>query len=409
MTITRPRQADAPIVRARDIVKTFPNPRAKAAALVAALRGRPSKTPWATALGGVDLDVWPGETVGVLGPNGAGKSTLMKVLAGVLAPDSGDVQRAGRIVPVLSVGGGLKPNFTGRENAQVMLRALGTGAAQARGLLPAVERFAELEGAFEHPIRTYSSGMRSRLAFASAIHCQGDLIILDETLAVGDLAFRMKCYDRLREMRRQGQAFLIVSHTPDTLASLSDRIIVLNAGLKVFEGAPQDAVLAYKDLRLRQDADGASLSPPPLDDISVEFLTAAPEVLRRRGEPWAVELAITARVDLADVQLRFGIVDGRGIAASMVHVELARLGLAQLVAGERVQLRVRFENWLAPGRYAMSVAAYSDSGAVPRGYVGRLVGVRVAGDTEADGPIGCLDLARPPAPASHRASAVMRR
>ncbi len=343
-----------------------------------------------TALDRVDLTVARGESVGVLGRNGAGKTTLMKILAGVISPDEGEVRRYGRIVPVLSVGGGLNPNLTGRQNAHLILRSMGLKAREADAEMGPILGFSELEGAYDQAMRTYSSGMRSRLAFASAIHCPGDLIILDETLSVGDLSFRMKCYGRIRDMRASGQSFLIVSHSPDTLASFSDRIIVLDSGRKLFDGKPQDAVIAYKELRVRSDSDLGEPADDSVDEVTITLLEATPKVLRRRGEACRIRLKLAARRPVGDLQLRIGIVDGRGVAVSVLHASLTQLGLGPFAAGQAVELTARFENWLAPGSFAVTAAVYCPETETPLGYVGRLTNLRVAGEPEPLGPVAAL-------------------
>ena len=189
-----------------------------------------------------------------MGRNGAGKTTLLGILGNVIEPTEGTVERFGRIATLLGLTAGFNPNFTGRENAYLFCSIQGLSRRQTDERITNIEAFADLGRYFELPLRTYSSGMQSRLAFACAVHVAADLIIIDETLAVGDANFRMKCYDRIRQMKQEGQSFLLVSHNQNLLANFCTRGIVLEGGKKVFDGVTIEAVEVYK--RIRTEAMG---------------------------------------------------------------------------------------------------------------------------------------------------------
>ncbi|MCU1484471.1 MAG: rfbB [Actinomycetia bacterium] len=208
-------------------------------------RTRSARDHWAVR--DLDLVVEPGETLGVIGRNGSGKTTLLRLLAGVSAPSVGRLRVAGTIAPLIGVGVGFDPELTGRENVHANGRILGMTSAELRRDLDEIVAFAELEDFLDSPVKVYSSGMFLRLAFAVAIHLQPDVLLVDEVLAVGDLAFQLKCFERMGELQRAGTTIVVVTHNLGMLRRLCDRAIVLDRGRMVFEGDVDHAVGAYHE------------------------------------------------------------------------------------------------------------------------------------------------------------------
>jgi ABC-type polysaccharide/polyol phosphate transport system ATPase subunit len=215
------------ILRARNLSKVYAGSLHPTAALRMALfNSTGSKLDQYPVLNGIDLEIRRGETVGIMGRNGAGKTTLLGILGNVIQESEGAVERFGKIATLLGLSAGFNPNFSGRENAYIFCSIQGMAKKETDLQIANIENFAALGQYFEMPLRTYSSGMQSRLAFACAVHVQADLIIIDETLAVGDANFRMKCYDRIREMKSSGQTFLLVSHSQNLVANYCTRGVV---------------------------------------------------------------------------------------------------------------------------------------------------------------------------------------
>jgi ABC-type polysaccharide/polyol phosphate transport system ATPase subunit len=339
--------ASAPLIVARGISKYYPAPRHPIARLVAALRGNSAGDPWHWVLKDIDFQIGPAESVGFLGRNGAGKTTLLSILAGITNPSSGEVVRRGRIVPLLELGGGLDLHRTGRANVITFGATYGVSQREMSQRLAAVEEFADIGEYFDQPLRVYSSGMRSRLAFAAAMSLSADLVILDETLTVGDLSFRMKCYDALRARQAQGTAFLLVSHNPDTLANLCGRIAVLHEGRLVHDGEPVQAVMRYKAIRL----DHAEA----LDSNGVEIKLAEPaagEISCGYGEQLNLSLAIISPMRVERPILNLGILDRSGRTVSAISSrDLSALPPIQ--EGCALPVELRFVNRLAPGKYQL--------------------------------------------------------
>ena len=192
----------------------------------------------------VSLEIYAGDKLGLIGLNGSGKSTLLQILAGIVSPRDGYVFcRPGISTSLLALGVGFSPDLTGRDNAIMSAVLQGMSEREARKLLPHIEEFSELGGAMNKPVRTYSSGMRSRLAFSAAMHIDVDLILVDEVLAVGDKRFREKARAALLEKLAGDQTVVMVSHSTDQIAGICDKAIWLHQG-KIEATGQVDDVLA---------------------------------------------------------------------------------------------------------------------------------------------------------------------
>lgn len=205
------------------------------------------------ALDHVDFKVEPGEVLGIIGSNGAGKSTLLKILSRITIPSSGSVTVRGKVAPLIEVGAGLVGDLTGRENIYLNAAILGMRRAEIRKRFDEIVAFAELEEFIDTPIKRYSSGMQIRLGFSIATSVNADILIVDEVLAVGDLAFQRKSFDRMESLiRRDGRTVLVVGHNLRQLERLCSRIIVLDQGRILKDGAPAESCKAYIELSNRK-------------------------------------------------------------------------------------------------------------------------------------------------------------
>ncbi|HEY6892714.1 MAG TPA: ABC transporter ATP-binding protein, partial [Rhodanobacteraceae bacterium] len=196
------------------------------------------------ALRDVTLQVVPGEAVGIVGANGAGKSTLLKLITGTTRPTTGSLTVDGRVAALLELGIGFHPDASGRDNAMMAGQLLGYSASEVAARMPEIEAFAEIGDYVDLPLRTYSSGMQVRLAFSVATAIRPDILIVDEALAVGDAYFQHKSFARIREFKTAGTTLLFVSHSAAIVKSICDRAVLLEGGLLVRDGEP-DNVLDY--------------------------------------------------------------------------------------------------------------------------------------------------------------------
>lgn len=201
-----------------------------------------------TALQDVNLAVARGEIVGLLGRNGSGKSTLLKLISGVLRPNSGTVKYRGTLAGLIDVGAGFHPDLSGRENVYLNAAILGMTQAQIEANFAQIVEFSEIEAYIDTQVKYYSAGMFMRLAFAVAVHTKPDVLLIDEILAVGDEPFQAKCIARIEELHRGGTTLIIVSHDLDLMARLCTRVVVLDQGSKIFDGAPGAGVAALRSL-----------------------------------------------------------------------------------------------------------------------------------------------------------------
>ncbi len=214
------------------------------------------------ALRGVDLTISAGEAVGIIGANGSGKSTLLKLIAGIIPPDSGSVAVGGSIAAMLELGAGFHPDFSGRENVHMNASIHGLSRAEVDERMDEIVAFAELADFIDAPIRTYSSGMQMRLAFAVSSHVNPDVLLLDEVLAVGDEAFQRKCLARIFSFRRAGGTLVFVSHDPAAVERVCDRAILLDGGLVAEDGDPAKVLTGYHRRLTQAEGDESAPATP---------------------------------------------------------------------------------------------------------------------------------------------------
>lgn len=215
--------------------------------LPAALRGRGTSEPF-YALSDVTFSVARGETVGLIGHNGSGKSTALKLIAGVMAPSQGEVWVAGRVSPLIELGAGFHPDLTGEENVHLNASILGISMRQSRDRFDDIVTFAELWDFIDTPVKRYSSGMYARLGFAVAVHCDPDILLVDEVLSVGDAAFQEKCFAKMRDFQERGVTIVLVSHGLNVVKEFCHRALLLDRGHLVAEGPPDAVVQRYEEM-----------------------------------------------------------------------------------------------------------------------------------------------------------------
>ncbi|MBR0190365.1 MAG: ABC transporter ATP-binding protein [Clostridia bacterium] len=202
-----------------------------------------------TALDGIDLTIYKGERLGIIGKNGAGKSTLLKLISRITSPTAGTIGIHGRVSSMLEVGTGFHGELTGRENIYLNGAILGMTKAEVNGKIDKIIEFSEIEKFIDTPAKRYSSGMYVKLAFSVAAHLDSEIMIMDEVLAVGDLAFQKKCLDKMGDVSRdENRTILYVSHNMDTIRRLCDRCVVLDKGKIIYDGEVEKAIETYKDL-----------------------------------------------------------------------------------------------------------------------------------------------------------------
>jgi ABC-2 type transport system ATP-binding protein len=304
------------------------------------------------ALRDIDLSVAPGETIGVIGRNGAGKSTLLRLLAGVTRPTAGTVTTRGRVAPLLSVGVGFHREMTGRENVYVNGMLLGFDRARIDALFDEIVAFAELDEFIDTPVKFYSSGMFMRLGFSVAMHVEPDVLLVDEVLAVGDVAFRLRCFERMRELQQAGTALVFVSHWIQAVQVLCPRTVCMHHGRLAFDGRTEDAIATYHELLAGDavdDSEGAvSIVGRELTHADGRSISAAAQ-----GDTLTYRARLRFEAPVESPQLQFRVIAEDGTVAYGMQTAIGR-AWRSFAAGEEATAEVTFRVHLSGGNYQIA-------------------------------------------------------
>ena len=355
------------------------------------------------ALDSVSFAINRGETVGIVGRNGSGKSTLLQIICGTLRPSSGEMEVRGRVAALLELGSGFNPDYSGRDNVFLNSAILGIPETETRRRLDQILEFADIGKFIDQPVRTYSSGMFVRLAFATAINSDPDILIIDEALAVGDEAFQRKCFARLQQIQAQGATILLVSHSVQSIVALCDRAILLDGGQKLMEGEPKavtgqyqrlihapagqvpairEAILAGRSASAAEDAaDAPVIAPEPvgqqaldpelksasrvsfeanggqIDNIRILDGAGDPCNILSHGHPYT--LCFKARFTRPFSDVSFAMMTktivGEHIAGLWSHMAGAGISVEP---GDAFEVRLPFVNRFTPGTYFVNAGVF---------------------------------------------------
>jgi len=329
---------------------------------------KPREEHW--TLQNINFSIQPGETVGIVGQNGAGKSTLLKIITGTLKPSSGQVILRGRIAAILELGMGFHPDLTGRQNAYHTAGLMGYSQEQIVAVIDAIEAFSEIGDYFDQPVRTYSSGMQMRVAFATATAWRPEILIVDEALSVGDAYFQHKSFDRLRQFQQQGTTLLLVSHDRSAIQAICNRAVLLEQGCLIKDGEPEEIMDFYN--ALIADKEHSKIEQIKLDDGKIQTISGTGEariekigLFNANGEQVefvgvgdSIELRITVIVhaNIESLVFGYGIKDRLGqvmYGTNTWHTE-------QIIKGarkdERYSFIIAFPANLGVGGYSIQTA-----------------------------------------------------
>ena len=336
------------------------------------------------ALHDVTLEIKKGETVGIIGTNGSGKSTLLKIITGVIRQTEGEVEVDGRISALLELGAGFNMEYTGIENVYLQGDMMGFSRQEIEQKMEDILGFADIGDFVHQPVKTYSSGMFVRLAFAVAINIEPEVLIVDEALSVGDVFFQAKCYRKFEEFKKQGKTILFVSHDLGSITKYCDRAILLNKGRKVMEGTPKEAVYRYKMALVEQEeadcrehaslweagADSGKwreklpLNPDTLEygdkkaeivDFAIMDKTGKVTNIIEKGDPFTVKVKVKFAEDVAEPVFAFTFKNLMGIEITGTNTMFENEGVEPRKAGDVQSVAFTQRMVLQGGEYLLSL------------------------------------------------------
>jgi ABC-type polysaccharide/polyol phosphate transport system ATPase subunit len=378
-----------PALRVIDVSKqyrTYARPSDRLKESLTRGRWRRHKEFW--ALQDVSFEVEKGATVGIVGPNGCGKSTLLQIIAGTLEPTSGEVLHQGRIAALLELGAGFDQEFTGVENIYMNASLLGFSRRETDALFPQIERFAEIGPFLYQPVKTYSSGMYVRVAFAIASSVEPDILLVDESLAVGDSVFQHRCLRRIHELQEHGTTVLFVSHDLAAVRALCSRAILLNNGQVLADGPPPDVLNCYQKIIMererayeaevenagaREPVTSEEFEPPTFtyrhgnrvaEIVAAELTDAAGRQIQIFDTGMRVVMRVAARLnaDTEDPVIGFLIRNRHGISAFGTNTKEQQIEFGAVTRGEILEATFEFDCWLGIDEYSISCAVHSRDG-----------------------------------------------
>lgn len=336
------------------------------------------------ALKEISLDIQKGETVGIIGTNGSGKSTLLKIITGVIQQTSGEVEVEGRISALLELGAGFNMEYTGIENVYLQGTMMGFSREEISGRMEAILEFADIGAFVNQPVKTYSSGMFVRLAFAVAINIEPEILIVDEALSVGDVFFQAKCYRKFEEFKELGKTILFVSHDLSSITKYCDRAVLLNKGEKVMEGTPKEAVDRFKMALVKQEEaqrrehaalwnpdnaggnwrDSLSVNPETLEygdkkaeilDFAIVDKTGKITNVIEKGEACTIKMKVLFHQDVAEPIFAFTLKNLMGIELTGTNTMLEKQGISPKKKGDLQVVSFTQKMLLQGGEYLLSL------------------------------------------------------
>lgn len=335
------------------------------------------------ALRGVDLEIRKGETIGIIGTNGSGKSTLLKIITGVLAPTGGTVEVKGRISALLELGAGFNQEYTGIENVYLQGTMMGFTREEIAQKMDDILEFADIGEFVNQPVKTYSSGMFVRLAFAVAINIEPEILIVDEALSVGDVFFQAKCYRKFEEFKEMGRTILFVSHDLSSITKYCDRAVLLNKGIKVMEGTPKEAVDHYKMALVEQKEaerlentalwkpddsagkwrDNISINPETLEygdkraeiiDFAIVDEMGKLSNVIEKGAPFTIKMKVLFHEDVAEPIFAFTLKNLMGIELTGTNTMIEKKMFEPVKKGDTKTVSFSQKMTLQGGEYLLS-------------------------------------------------------
>jgi teichoic acid transport system ATP-binding protein len=328
------------------------------------------------ALNNLSFDIKKGECVGIIGTNGAGKSTILKIITGVLSPTQGKVEIDGRISALLELGAGFNMEYTGVENIYLNGTMMGFSREEVDSRMQSILEFADIGEYVNQPVKTYSSGMFVRLAFAVAINIDPEILIVDEALSVGDVFFQSKCYKKFEEFKEAGKTIIFVSHDLSSIQKYCDRAILLDKGSKIGEGKPSEIIDMYKRAMVGMLEDEAeeekgqdTAQPIPLNpdvqeygDRLIEITgfsiidnTGKATTTLIKGDAFTIQVKITSHIETSDPIVAFTIKDPKGTDITGTNTMFEGINVGNMSVGDERTISFKQNLDIQGGQYILSL------------------------------------------------------
>ena len=328
------------------------------------------------ALNNLSFDIKKGECVGIIGTNGAGKSTILKIITGVLSPTQGKVEIDGRISALLELGAGFNMEYTGVENIYLNGTMMGFSREEVDSRMQSILEFADIGEYVNQPVKTYSSGMFVRLAFAVAINIDPEILIVDEALSVGDVFFQSKCYKKFEEFKEAGKTIIFVSHDLSSIQKYCDRAILLDKGSKIGEGKPSEIIDMYKRAMVGMLEDEAEeekeqdkAQPIPLNpdvqeygDRLIEITgfsiidnTGKATTTLIKGDAFTIQVKITSHIETSDPLVAFTIKDPKGTDITGTNTMFEGINVGNMSVGDERTISFKQNLDIQGGQYILSL------------------------------------------------------
>ena len=379
-------------IKVDHVSKTFRLPLEKQTSLKGVLinffRGGKRRYMNQKALNNVSFEIKKGEFFGIVGRNGSGKSTMLKLLAGIYSPSEGVIKINGKLTPFIELGVGFNPELTGRENVFLNGALLGFNRKEMQAMYDDIVSFAELHKFMDQKLKNYSSGMQVRLAFSIAIRAKSDILLIDEVLAVGDVAFQEKCFDVFRTIKSEGRTVVFVSHDLNGLQEFCDRAVLIDYGDQINIGNTENIIMEY-ETRMAKDnsnAAAAQYGDRPgsgkyiVEKVDVSDATGKPINSMKVGDEFTVSVQYKRNEPVEELICGVSIVDANGISIIGPNTKEAGFKLTRkdLEASNKIVAKFN-NNPLSPGIYTVTVGLFSENGTSPYDYLTSATSFKIIG------------------------------
>lgn len=353
------------VIEIKGLVKKYKMYNRKQDRLIEAIFPRMHRHTEFTAINNLDLTVKKGEVVGILGKNGAGKSTLLKMITGVVVPTAGEIKVNGKISSLLELGTAFNSELTGEENIYQHGQVMGLTREEIEASKQSIIDFADIGDHLYQPVKTYSSGMFARLAFSCAINVNPEILIVDEVLSVGDMAFQLKCFKKFEEFKESGKTIFFVTHSINDVIRNCTRTIIMKEGNKIFDGDVKEGVELYKkiivgldDNNTKQEKDSKLISygNGKAEIIDYKLVNSKNEKVKMfdNSEEVTIKFKVKFKEDIDEPIFAVSIKDFKGLEIIGTNTDVEKVPTGKYKAGDVVTVEYKQDIPLEPGKYAIS-------------------------------------------------------